>query len=165
MSNQLLAKWHAYMENPSAEALSEMLHDDVTFISPVVFTPQKGKELAMKYLLSAGIVFKDTKFEYVHEIETENRMILEFEAEMDGKYVNGVDIVDFDDDGLHHPIQSHGASFASGQYAVAANGRAVGASIRLMIATNGETACLNRRLKPNISMCAVKAGWCWIMCR
>ena len=68
MSNQLLAKWHAYMENPSADALSEMLHDDVTFISPVVFTPQKGKELAMKYLLSAGIVFKDTKFEYVHEI-------------------------------------------------------------------------------------------------
>ena len=48
----------------------------------------------------ASIVFKDTKFEYVHEIESENRMILEFEAEMDGKYVNGVDIVDFDDDGL-----------------------------------------------------------------
>ena len=34
MSNQLLAKWHAYMENPSADALSEMLHDDVTFIHP-----------------------------------------------------------------------------------------------------------------------------------
>ena len=65
-----------------------------------MFTPQTGKELAIKYLLSAGIVFNDTKFEYVHELESENRMVLEFEAEIDGKYVNGVDIVDFDDDGL-----------------------------------------------------------------
>ncbi len=100
MSQQLIAKWHAYMDNPSAQALDEMLHDDVTFISPVVFTPQTGKAVAMKYLLSAGVVFKDTKFKYVHELEAGNRMILEFEAEMDGKYVNGVDIIDFDDDGL-----------------------------------------------------------------
>ena len=100
MTKQLLAKWHAYMENPTEDALSELLHDDVAFISPVVFTPQKGKDLAMKYLLSAGIVFSDTKFKYVHEIESGNRMILEFEAEMEGKYVNGVDIIDFNDDGL-----------------------------------------------------------------
>lgn len=100
MSHQLRAKWHAYMENPSAEALSAMLHDDVTFISPVVFTPQKGKDKAMQYLLSAGVVFQDTKFTYIDEIETEKRMILEFEAEMDGKYVNGVDIIDFNSNGL-----------------------------------------------------------------
>ena len=100
MTKQLLSKWHAYMENPTEDALSGLLHDDVTFISPVVFTPQKGKDLAMKYLLSAGIVFSDTKFKYVHEIESGNRMILEFEAEMEGKYVNGVDIIDFNDDGL-----------------------------------------------------------------
>ena len=54
----------------------------------------------MKYLLSAGIVFSDTKFKYVHEIESGNRMILEFEAEIEGKYVNGVDIIDFNDEGL-----------------------------------------------------------------
>ena len=59
MSNQLLAKWHAYMDKPSEAALSDMLHDDVTFVSPVVFTPQKGKAVAIKYLLSAGIVFQD----------------------------------------------------------------------------------------------------------
>ncbi|MBL6784503.1 MAG: nuclear transport factor 2 family protein [PS1 clade bacterium] len=100
MSNQLLAKWHAYMDKPSEAALSDMLHDDVTFVSPVVFTPQKGKAVAIKYLLSAGIVFQDTKFKYVHELETGNRMILEFEAEMDGKYINGVDIIDFNDEGL-----------------------------------------------------------------
>jgi hypothetical protein len=45
-------------------------------------------------------VFQDTKFKYVHELETGNRMILEFEAEMEGKYINGVDIIDFNDEGL-----------------------------------------------------------------
>jgi hypothetical protein len=88
------------MDKPSEAVLSDMLHDDVTFVSPVVFKPQKGKALAIKYLLSAGIVFKDTKFKYVHELETGNRMILEFEAEMEGKYINGVDIIDFNDEGL-----------------------------------------------------------------
>ena len=100
MAHALRDKWHAYMETPSADALSEMLHDDVTFISPVVFTPQQGKAKTMQYLLSAGLVFNDTKFRYVKEVETDDRLVMEFEAEIDGKYVNGVDIIDFDADGL-----------------------------------------------------------------
>lgn len=100
MSHNLREKWHAYMAKPSAAALDAMLHDEVCFISPVVFTPQKGKAKTMGYLLAAGTVFSDTKFKYVKEIEADNRLIMEFEAEMDGKYINGVDIIDFDDDGL-----------------------------------------------------------------
>mgnify|MGYP000256470152 CR=1 FL=1 len=100
MALGLREKWHAYMDSPSAEALSDMLHDDVTFISPVVFTPQHGKHVTMQYLLSAGHVFNDTKFTYVKEIEADGRLVMEFEAEIDGKYINGVDIVDFNEDGL-----------------------------------------------------------------
>ncbi|MEL0071660.1 MAG: nuclear transport factor 2 family protein, partial [Rhodobiaceae bacterium] len=68
--------------------------------SPVVFTPQKGKDITTKYLLAAGIVFGDSKFRYISETVDDNRMILEFEAEIDGKYINGVDIIDFDDNQL-----------------------------------------------------------------
>lgn len=100
MAHELQAKWHAYMNAPSAEALSEMLHEDVTFISPVVFTPQRGKPVTMQYLLSAGHVFNGTQFRYTKEIEAEGRLVMEFEAEIDGKYINGVDIIDFDTDGL-----------------------------------------------------------------
>ena len=100
MAHALRDQWHAYMDTPSADALSEMLHDDVTFISPVVFTPQQGKAKTMQYLLSAGHVFNDTKFRYVKEVETDDRLVMEFEAEIDGKYVNGVEIIDFDADGL-----------------------------------------------------------------
>ena len=88
------------MDAPSADALSEMLHEDVTFISPVVFTPQNGKAVTMQYLLSAGHVFNDTQFRYTKEIEADGRLVMEFEAEIDGKYINGVDIIDFDTDGL-----------------------------------------------------------------
>lgn len=100
MAHELQAKWHAYMDAPNAEALTEMLHDEVTFISPVVFTPQHGKPVTMKYLLSAGHVFNDTQFRYTKEIEGDGRLVMEFEAEIDGKYINGVDIIDFDADGL-----------------------------------------------------------------
>ena len=64
MTKKLAADWHAYMDNPSAQALETMLHEDCTFTSPVVFTPQKGRDITMKYLLSAGHVFNDSKFEY-----------------------------------------------------------------------------------------------------
>ena len=100
MSHELIAKWHAYMDSPSEDALASMLHEEVCFISPVVHTPQQGKAITMKYLLSAGQVFKDTQFKYVHELQADNRIVLEFECMMEGKFVNGVDIIDFDADGL-----------------------------------------------------------------
>ena len=96
----LVKKWHAYMDAPSAQALDDMLHENCTFISPVVFTPQKGKTITLQYLLAAGHVFDDSKFTYKKETLTDDRMVLEFEAEIDGKYINGVDIIDFDADGL-----------------------------------------------------------------
>ena len=100
MPNNLIAIWHNYQKNPSEEALRALLHDDVAFISPVVFTPQRGKDITVAYLSSAGSVFDDTGFKYINESQAGNRIILEFESNMDGTYVNGVDIIDFDDDGL-----------------------------------------------------------------
>ncbi len=97
-------KWHAYMEASiardanAAHLLSEILHDDCIFLSPVVFTPQRGKMVAMQYLLAAGDIFKDTKFKYTHELVGDDRMLLEFEAEIDGTHINGVDIIDFNND-------------------------------------------------------------------
>lgn len=99
MAHNLREKWHAYMDAPSPAALEDMLHEDATFVSPVVFTPQHGKHVTMQYLLSAGHVFADTKFTYTKEIEADGRLVMEFEAEIDGKYINGVDIIDFDANG------------------------------------------------------------------
>lgn len=100
MTFSIIDRWHAYMDNPSRDALDAMLHEDCVFLSPVVFTPQQGKAATMSYLLAAGGAFDNTDFRYISKIETDNRAVMEFECTMDGKYVNGIDIIDYDDDGL-----------------------------------------------------------------
>ncbi len=100
MAQTLPEKWKAYMEAPTPDTLRDMLHEDCVFLSPVVFTPQHGRDMVMNYLLAAGTVFTDSKFKYTHETITEDRIVLEFEAEIDGKYLNGVDIIDYNEDNL-----------------------------------------------------------------
>ncbi len=100
MPQALLKNWHDFMRTPDPQALRAILHDECVFLSPVVFTPQKGADATMAYLLAAGQTFKGSGFHYTSELLGENRMVLEFETELDGKYINGVDIIDFDSDGL-----------------------------------------------------------------
>tara|TARA_X000000368_G_scaffold375682_1_gene328236 strand:- start:1152 stop:1577 length:426 start_codon:yes stop_codon:yes gene_type:complete len=102
-----LEKWHAIMKGGSSNSidlLDDLLDDDVIFYSPVVYTPQKGKDITKLYLTAASGVFssksseekstnKSSKFKYIKEIVHENHACLEFETEMNGIYVNGVDLI------------------------------------------------------------------------
>jgi hypothetical protein len=114
MIEATIARWHQFLRGELPGGLDELLHDDVVFFSPVVFTPQRGKEVTTMYLQAAGATFggeagstapRDDgapglgKLRYVAETMHGNRAVLEFETEMDGKYVNGVDIITCDDDG------------------------------------------------------------------
>jgi hypothetical protein len=110
-----IARWHQHLRGELPGGLDELLHDDVVFFSPVVFTPQRGKAVTKMYLEAAGAtlggdpdpVARDDgavpavggKFRYVGEVMSGHRAVLEFETEMHGKYVNGVDIITCDDDG------------------------------------------------------------------
>ena len=44
-----LEKWYEVMKSNNLEALDDLLADDVVFYSPVVFAPQKGKEITKMY--------------------------------------------------------------------------------------------------------------------
>lgn len=95
-----LAKWHEFIECGSdPQVLSEILHDDAVFHSPVVHTPQRGKPIVMAYLTAAGATLGNDSFAYVREIDGGQDVMLEFTTEMDGIHVNGVDIIRFDEDG------------------------------------------------------------------
>ena len=53
-------KWHEVMKSGSSGAqdkLDKLLHEDVIFYSPVVFTPQRGKAITKLYLSAASGVF------------------------------------------------------------------------------------------------------------
>lgn len=105
-----LARWHQHLKGEFEGGLDELLADDCVFYSPIVFTPQEGKALTKLYLSAAGATFSEghedrapgqsaSKFRYIKEVVDGNQMVLEFETEIDGKYVNGVDIITFNDDG------------------------------------------------------------------
>jgi hypothetical protein len=76
-----------------------MLHPDVVFESPVVHTPQRGRDITFKYLASADKVLGGPGFTYVDEWVNETSAILEFTNEINGIKVNGIDMITFGDDG------------------------------------------------------------------
>jgi hypothetical protein len=95
-----LARWHAQMQTHDHAALWDMLHPDAVFESPVVHTPQRGREITFKYLASAEKVLGGEGFRYVGEWLAPNSAILEFENVIDGIRINGIDMITWDDAGL-----------------------------------------------------------------
>jgi hypothetical protein len=96
-----LQAWFDYMMGDhSQEQLSAQLHDDVTFISPVVHTPQEGKAITMAYLSAAGNTLGNGSFKYTRVFDCGDKAVLEFESDMDGITVNGIDMIEWDADGL-----------------------------------------------------------------
>ena len=89
--------WHAVVESGDPALLDDLLADDVVFRSPAVFAPQAGKDLTARYLRSAMAVLGPS-LRYVGEWSGPSSAVLEFEAELDGLYVHGVDMLRWNDD-------------------------------------------------------------------
>jgi hypothetical protein len=94
-----LDKWYGYMKSHDGAALWDLLHADAVFESPVVHTPQRGRDITFKYLSSAEKVLGGAGFAYIGEWRSDTGAVLEFEKEIDGIKINGVDIITFDGDG------------------------------------------------------------------
>ena len=117
MIEELVENWHRHLRGEFPGGLDELLADDVVFYSPVVFTPQKGKDVTKLYLGAAGNTFagsaeggsgksasfdeaKRRGFHYTKEIVGPGpHAMLEFETEIDGIVVNGVDILSCNEEG------------------------------------------------------------------
>jgi hypothetical protein len=99
MSMTALDKWYGYMKSHDRAALWDLLHPDAVFESPVVHTPQRGRDITFKYLSSAEKVLGGPGFAYVGEWRSADGAVLEFEKAIDGITINGVDIIRFSDDG------------------------------------------------------------------
>jgi len=117
MIDDTIAKWKRHLRGDLPGGLDELLHDDVVFYSPIVYTPQRGKAVTSLYLGAAGATLggepasKDDAgtgdggpstgggFRYTKEVLAGDTAVLEFETSIGGTYVNGVDIIRFDDAG------------------------------------------------------------------
>jgi SnoaL-like domain len=98
-TNSPIPRWHAIAQSQDPSGLDDLLADDAVFISPVVHTPQRGKAVTKAYLSAAFVVLFNPSFRYVREIVGPNDAVLEFETEMDGITVNGVDLIKWNADG------------------------------------------------------------------
>jgi hypothetical protein len=99
MTEQPLDTWHRLVRTQDPAGLNTLLAEDAVFYSPVVHTPQRGRKLAASYLSAAFHVFFNPSFRYVREIVGPADAMLEFETEIDGVLVNGVDLIKWDDAG------------------------------------------------------------------
>ncbi|HYB19263.1 MAG TPA: nuclear transport factor 2 family protein [Streptosporangiaceae bacterium] len=87
-----LRAWHAVVESGNPALLDDLLADDVVFRSPAVFIPQRGKSVTTRYLSGAMVVLGPS-LRYVGQWHDQASAVLEFEAELDGVYVQGVDML------------------------------------------------------------------------
>jgi hypothetical protein len=97
--SQVIAHWHRLMAARDAAGLAELLADDAVFHSPVVHTPQRGKAMTQLYLAGAMQVLGGPGFHYLREVVGESDAMLEFEVEIDGILVNGVDLIHWNEAG------------------------------------------------------------------
>jgi len=99
MIEDVIDRWHRHLAGELPGALDELLADDVVFYSPIVYTPQRGKDITTMYLLAAKQTLGAGDFRYTKQVLAGDAAVLEFETSLDGKYVNGVDIIRCNDSG------------------------------------------------------------------
>ena len=96
-----LKKWHEVIDGGSdPAALASIMREDAVFHSPVVHTPQEGRPIVVAYLSAAGKTLGNDSFTYLREVVDGDTAVLEFQTEMDGIHVNGIDMITFDEEGL-----------------------------------------------------------------
>jgi hypothetical protein len=97
MTPPVIARWTSIIENGRTDELDALIAEDAVFFSPAVFTPQEGRQKTLMYLKAAVKVFGTNDFRYVERWFKDRSAILEFAATIDGIYVNGIDMIHWND--------------------------------------------------------------------
>jgi hypothetical protein len=95
-------RFRAAVEQGTVHEARELFHERARFRSPVLFKSYDGREQVLKVLQAAERVLGlGGNFRYLHQLEDpDDRVaILEFATEVDGKQVEGIDKLTFDEEG------------------------------------------------------------------
>ena len=91
--------FRAAVERKDFAALEQTLADEVHFRSPVVFAPYEGRDAVGALLRVVGEVLGPA-LAYQWQVREGDREVLCFRTEVDGREVEGVDLLRYGDDGL-----------------------------------------------------------------
>ncbi len=95
-----LARWHAMIAAKDLDDLAAIVHPQATFRSPMAFNPYQSREAVLLVLRTVMNVFED--FTYHRELASADgqSVVLEFSARVGDRKLKGVDLIQFDADGL-----------------------------------------------------------------
>ena len=96
---KLIQQWHQIVQHADTQLLKEILDDEIVMHSPVVFRPLSGRAIVEFYLQAAFHTLVNDSFQYVREVVGEKDAILEFTVEIDGVFINGVDMIKCNENG------------------------------------------------------------------
>jgi SnoaL-like domain len=87
-------RFRAAAEGKDFSAIDEILAEDVSFRSPVVYKPYEGREAVGMILAAVAQVFED--FRYTDQVETGDVATLAFSARVGDRELDGIDLLRFD---------------------------------------------------------------------
>jgi hypothetical protein len=90
--------FRAAVESWNIDAIGPLLAEDVVFHSPVTFHPFIGRATVTQLLRLVASTFEG--FHYTDELAGEDNHALIFRATVEGKELEGIDLLRFDADGL-----------------------------------------------------------------
>ena len=94
-----IEQWHQVVKSRDMRALQDLLAEDVVFVSPVVHTPQAGRSITMAYLQAALQILNNDSFRYPNQWYGADSAVLEFECEVEGISINGIDMIHWNAEG------------------------------------------------------------------
>ncbi len=92
-----LNAWHAAVDARDAEKLRAIVAEDCELNSPVVWKPKRGRDLVIHIL--SGVIATIDDFRYRRTWIDGDMLMLEFEGEVGGRSLVGLDRITLDADG------------------------------------------------------------------
>lgn len=97
---ETLEKWHDVVANKDMATLQAILHPDAVFRSPMAFKGYESADAVVLVLSHVIEVFSDFTYHRLFAGADGQSVVLEFSAKVGDKSIKGIDMIQFDQDGL-----------------------------------------------------------------
>lgn len=89
----VIERWFHFMATGESACLDNLLDTNAVFYSPAVYAPQEGRDKVISYLVAAERMFAGSNFRYVGSWYGDRSAVLEFEVDLDGVQIQGIDML------------------------------------------------------------------------
>jgi hypothetical protein len=97
------SRFRAAVESKDIQRARSALAADIVFRSPAVFKPYEGRDAVMALLGVVGTLLLP-ELEYKWQVQEGDREVLCFASKVGGREVEGVDLLQYGEDGLVHEL-------------------------------------------------------------